>query len=209
VVHTETYRFSENDYKFTVLSAVRHVTAAPYVCKLHYRFTRGATRFGTPPNAVCKAFAGFSPRHVVPYHRHLNEFTVLIMSSDEPGVPPMSLEEFTSGKTPAKSEGGAVGGDGSPASPNQTPVILEPLLDGWTEHLDITTDRPMWYNTKTRATSWFRPTASNPPVVRGEWMEMWYVFCSNVWERLCMRGKVGLARRFGGLFRQFSRQRRR
>ena len=62
----------------------------------------------------------------------------------------------------------------SPAlSPSAAP--LEPLLDGWSEHLDITTDRPMWYNSKTRATSWFRPTASNPPTVKGEWMEMWYV----------------------------------
>ena len=50
-----------------------------------------------------------------------------------------------------------------------------PLLEGWVEYVDITSERPMWFNAATRGTSWLRPTHASPPVARGEWMQMWYV----------------------------------
>ncbi len=51
----------------------------------------------------------------------------------------------------------------------------EPLLEGWAEYVDITSERPMWFHAASKGTTWLRPTASNPPKLKGEWMQMWYV----------------------------------
>ncbi len=61
----------------------------------------------------------------------------------------------------------------APLSPSALSLTDEPLLDGWAEYVDITSERAMWFHASTRATTWFRPTASAPPIVKGECMEMW------------------------------------
>jgi hypothetical protein len=86
------------------------------------------------------------------------------------------------------------------ASPQQSASKLpstgaeEPLLEGWVEYVDTTSERPMWFHAVSKASTWFRPTASQPPVVLGEWMEMWCVpACMHVCQFCLWRKRVVLA----------------
>ena len=162
----------------SVVDDGRKVPAVPFPPSLQCVTAGGATSCGmSDPDAAAPTRAD----EKVPEESHHGDDDG--SSEDDGGDDAPEARSRRAGSNGGESDceaGGAGGGGGGSAKPTVSTASAsdgdeEPLLEGWTEYVDITSERPMWFNAKTKGTTWFRPTASHPPTVKGEWMQMWYV----------------------------------